>query len=88
MQEREVKGKQQGQVATDKVLVKTDSVRRHKTFEFKAVYFTLQTLMASRSDIRTVFSNFSPLGLFCLDNYPANLVAIFENEQIQIYQFD
>jgi len=75
-------------VATDKVLVKTDPVRRHKTFEFEAVYFTLQTLMASRSDICTVYSNCSPLGLFCLDNYPADLVVIFENGQIQIYQVD
>ena len=70
------------------LLEKTDLVKRHKTFEFKAVYFTLRKLMSSRSDIQTVFSNFSPLGLFCLDNYPADLVVIFKNGQIQIYQFD
>jgi hypothetical protein len=70
------------------LLEKTDQVKRHKTFEFKAVYFMLQNLMSSRLDIQTVFSNFSPLGLFYLDIYPADLDVIFKNGQIQVYQFD
>jgi len=70
------------------VLEKTDPVRRHKSFEFKAVYFTLRTLMSSRDDIQTVYSNFSPLGLFSLDKYPADLTVVFKNGQIQVYQFD
>jgi len=70
------------------VLEKTDPVRRHKTFEFRAVYFTLRRLAMSRPDIRTVFSNFSPSGLFYLDKYPADLVVVFGNGQIQVYQFD
>ena len=69
-------------------LDKTDPVRRHKTFEFKAVYFTLKTLMSLRSDIRTVFSNFSPSGLFYLDKYPADLAVAFSNGQVQVFQFD
>ena len=70
------------------VLEKTDPVGRHKSFEFKAVYFTLRTLMSSRDDIQTVYSNFSPLGLFSLDKYPADLTVVFKNGQIQVYQFD
>jgi len=71
------------------VLEKTDPIWRHKTFEFKAVYFTLRRLgSTSRSDIRTVFSNFSPSGLFLLDKYPADLVVVFENGDIKVFQFD
>jgi len=70
------------------VLEKTDPVRRHKSFEFKAVYFTLRNLMLLRDDIKTVYSNFSPLGLFSLDKYPADLTVIFANGQIHVYQFD
>jgi len=86
-------------------LIKTDVVRRHQTFEFKAVYFTLRKLMlssltvaaaAAAADprnarprrVRTVFSNFSPSGLFHLDRYPADLTVIFDNGQIEVYQFD
>jgi hypothetical protein len=85
-------------------LIKTDVVRRHQTFEFKAVYFTLRKLMlssltvaaAAAADprnarprrVRTVFSNFSPSGLFHLDRFPADLTVIFDNGQIEVYQFD
>jgi len=79
---------QQGTSRLSPLLEKTDLVKRHKTFEFKAVYFTLRNLMSFRSDILTVFSNFAPLGLFYLDNYPADLVVVFKNGQIQVYQFD
>jgi hypothetical protein len=32
------------------ILIKTDVVRRHQTFEFKAVYFTLRKLMSPTDD--------------------------------------
>ncbi len=47
----------------------------------------LRNLMSFLSDTQTVFSNFSLLGLFYLDKYPADLVIVFKNGQIQIYQF-
>jgi len=68
------------------LLEKTDTYIRHKSFEFKAVYYTLVNL--SEDDIRTVYSNFSPLGLFYVDKYPADLVIIYNDGRIDIYQFD
>jgi hypothetical protein len=44
------------------VLEKTDPVQRHKSFEFKAVYFMLRNLMSLLDDIKIVYSNFSPFG--------------------------
>jgi hypothetical protein len=71
-------------------LIKTDVVRRHQTFEFKAVYFTLRKLTTATPArrIRTVYSNFSPSGLFYLDKYPADLAVIFDDGQMLVYQFD
>jgi hypothetical protein len=47
-----------------------------------------QTDAARHHNICTVYSNFSPSGLFYLDKYPADLVVIFDNGQMQVYQFD
>jgi hypothetical protein len=66
------------------VLQKTDTYMRHRSFEFRAVYYTLANL----SNICTVYSNFSPMGLFYVDKYPANLVIIYNDGDIDIYQFD
>ncbi len=52
-------------------LEKTDTYIRHKSFEFKGVYYTLANLSDS-DDIRTVYSNFSPMGLFYMEKYPAD----------------
>ncbi len=46
------------------LLEKTDTYIRHKSFEFKAVYYTLAQLKPQYSNIRTVYSNFSTMGLF------------------------
>ncbi len=72
-----------GLSSSSSLLIKTDVVRRHQTFKFKAVYFKLQKLMLSSlaasaaadddlldarpHPICTVFGNFSPSGLFHLD---------------------
>ena len=48
----------------EEVLVKTGNVKEHKLFELKTVYFMLLMLMSFWPDIKTVFSNFSPLGCF------------------------
>lgn len=47
-----------------------------------------QTDAARHHNICTVYSNFSLSGLFYLDKYPADLVVIFDNGQMQVYQFD
>jgi hypothetical protein len=70
------------------VLSKTDTYVRHKSFEFRAVYYTLANLQPQRANIRTVYSNFSPMGLFYVDKYPADLVIIYNDGSIDIYQFD
>jgi len=44
--------------------------------------------LSDADDIRTVYSNFSPMGLFYVDKYPADLVIIYNDGRIDIYQFD
>jgi hypothetical protein len=70
------------------VLSKTDTYIRHKSFEFKAVYYMLCQIKAQHPNICTVYSNFSPMGLFYVDKYPADLVIIYNDGDIDIYQFD
>jgi hypothetical protein len=72
-------------ILSSPVLWKTDTYIRHRSFEFKAVYYTLCQIKAN---IRTVYSNFSPMGLFYVDKYPADLVIIYSDGSIDIYQFD
>jgi len=69
------------------LLEKTDTYIRHKSFEFKAVYYTLCNLKPY-SDIRTVYSNFLPMGLFYVDKCPADLVVIYNDFAIDNYHFD
>jgi hypothetical protein len=70
------------------VLSKTDTYARHKSFEFRAVYYTLAHLQPQHANIRTVYSNFSPMGLFYVDKYPADLVIVYNDGSIDLYQFD
>ena len=59
-------------------LSKTDTYVRHKSFEFRAAYYTLANLQANQyANIRTIYSNFLPMGLFYVDKYPANPVIIY-----------
>ncbi len=70
------------------VLSKTDTYVRHKSFEFRAVYYTLANLQPQHANIRTVYSNFSPMGLFYVDKYPADLVIVYNDGSVDLYQFD
>jgi hypothetical protein len=45
-------------------LIKTDARKRHRSFEFQAVYYTLRCWQTSWPEIQTVYSNFSPNGDF------------------------
>ena len=68
---------------------KINSKQRHKTFEFRAVFYTLYRLyFESDCNIRSVYSNFSPLGLFYIKKYPIDLTVILENGSILFFQMD
>ena len=72
-----------------KDLCKLDSKARHKSFEFRAVYKVLFDL--SKRDgiaIRSVYSNYSPLGLFCLGSYPIDLAIVTQDGRLLLYQMD
>jgi len=62
---------------------------RHRSFEFRAVYKTILDLVQKEEgSIRTVYSNFSPFGLFCLGPYPIDLAIVTEKGQLLLYQMD
>jgi hypothetical protein len=70
-------------------LERLDKKSRHKTFEFRAVYKTLHDLKYKQNvAIRSVYSNFSPLGIFYVGPYPIDLVVISEEGQVLLYQMD
>jgi len=73
----------------DHLLERLDLKARHHSFEFRAVYKTIHDVMKSPGiTIRTVYSNFSPLGLFCIGPYPIDLAIITTTGQVLLYQFD
>ena len=65
-----------------------DSKARHRSFEFRAVYKTLLGLVNQGVAIRTVYSNFSPYGIFCLGPYPIDLAVISQTGQLFLFQMD
>jgi len=70
------------------VLVKTDG-DRSKTFEFRAVYYTLWKIIStSNKAVRTVYSNFSPFGVFNINKYIVDLAVVFEDGSLKMYNFD
>ena len=70
------------------VLVKTDG-DRSKTFEFRAAYYTLWKIIStSNRAVRTVYSNFSPFGIFHLNKYVVDLAVVFDDGSLALYNFD
>ena len=70
-------------------LSKLDLKARHKSFEFRAVYKVLHDLIQRDGiSIRAVYSNYSPLGLFCLGSYPIDLAVITREGTLLLYQMD
>jgi hypothetical protein len=62
---------------------------RHNSFEFLSVYYTLYLLSLEQSrQVKTVFSNFHSNGIFYIKRYPIDLVVIFSNGDISLFQFD
>ena len=63
--------------------------RRYKTFEYRATMYTIfKRCFLEGKAIRSVFSNYSPLGLLYIGKHALDLVIIFEDNNIHLYQFD
>ena len=63
--------------------------QRHFSFEYMATMYTIyKWTVVEKRNILSIFSNFSPLGTLNIGKYPIDLVAIFENGQVEIVQFD
>ena len=67
-------------------LISVDKIARHKTYEFKSVFFTIWSISQSET-IRYVYSNFHLLGYLRIGPYPIDLAVITES-QIHLFQFD
>ena len=76
------------------ILLKTDS-NRCKSFEFKAVYYTIRQLELeaiqcnnSCQKIHTVYSSFSPMGVFKISKCILDLAIILSNGSLLLFNFD
>lgn len=70
-------------------LERLDAMARHQSFEYRAVYKTIHDMMQFPNiQIRTVYSNYSPLGLFYLGSYPIDLVVITTTGHVFLFQMD
>ena len=60
-------------------LYRTDKMIRANSFEYQGVMKTILTIMNDPNtlQIESVFSNYSPLGLFWINNYPLDLAVVF-----------
>jgi hypothetical protein len=67
-------------------LIKSDCIARHKTFEFKAVFYTLTKMC--HTHITSVYSNFHQWGVISLGKYPIDLVVVEKNGKTQLMNFD
>ena len=68
--------------------IKQNLYGRHNSFEFRAVFYILYNYFYNKQrQVRAVYSNFSPLGIFYINKYPMDLV-IFTQNKIDIFQFD
>jgi len=66
-----------------------ETSQRYKFFEFRAVFYCIYDWeFVQNKKLLAVFSNYSPLGVFYIGNYPIDLVGIFEDGSCEIVQFD
>ena len=63
-----------------------DTTQRHNTFEFKTVYAILHLLEANHWTLRSVFHNYSLLGLITIEHCPIDLVVVVEKPFVQQQQ--
>ena len=63
--------------------------QRYRFFEFRATFFTIyQWMRNGDKPLRSVYHNYSPLGLFFVGKHPLDLVGIFEDGSMELVQFD
>ena len=74
-------------VGFDQQLQRQDGFR-HRRFEFRGTFkFVRQLMLAGAGRIISVYSNYHALGIFCLGQYPLDLV-VFTTEKNYLVQFD
>lgn len=70
-------------------LHRLDPRLRHKSFEFRAVYKTIDKLTRRQGFVlRSVYHNYSPLGLFTLGKYNLDLAVVHEDGKVLLINFD
>ena len=70
-------------------LERLDKRARHRSFEFRAVYKIIHQLVNRRGvAVRSVFHNYSPLGIFTLGKYNLDLAVVTEDGQILLWNCD
>ena len=63
--------------------------QRHVSFEYMATMYTIwKWTMKDGPQLVSVYSNFSPLGIFYIGKYPIDLVGIFDDGTVEMVQFD
>ena len=74
---------------TDK-LERTDSLLRVNTFEYRGCMYLINKMIENGHRFISVYSNFSPLGLFYVGKYPIDLVLVEDNPTRDTYliQYD
>ena len=70
-------------------LERLDARARHKSFEFRAVYKSIESFVRrSGTTARSLFHNYSPLGIFTLGKYNLDLAIVTENGQVVLVNYD
>lgn len=80
-----------------KLLTAIDRSRRSESFEFQMTYYVIYSLWNEfnfqRQNhplqvIQCVYHNYSPFGLYFVENYPVDLVITLTNGNMYFFQFD
>jgi len=76
-------------LAGDQLLKRTDKISRHKTFEFRSVYYTVWKLLEQdKVDILQVFSNFHRSSFVTIAKHILDLCVVTTAGKIMLFQFD
>ena len=77
-----------GYTSENGLLARTDRIQRTNSFEYKSCMMLLHMIAKAGLEITSVYSNFSPLGLFYVKKCPADLVVVAGNGVTYVVQFD
>ena len=71
------------------ILIGCDPSKRFKSFEFLSVFYTIHFLETQlKLNIKTVYSNFSQFGIFCLKHYPLDLAIVTTEGKLMLFNMD